>query len=320
MSEALRKVMQYLKSDDKYWSLFPDWSPRTGKGEIGPYPLDFRDRLAQGHYTLFDDDGLPLLPGSSSEDVYLVTRMCGFALAWHQRGVASQDGEAAQTMLLRVADKLSMFIQSDPDGGGLVRSRYRQGGIYGDPSCMNQGEAISVLLRAYQLTTDERYLQDAEHSLEPFARTIDELGVLCTIERLGISWYEEYATYPVYHVLNGMMYSLIGLWELAVSTEHARARQLFDDGVRMLEAGLGAFDRGYWSSYWVPEASNNTYIASMMYHNLHICQLQIMHRITGKSCFHQMSERFAAQAESGVSRARAAATMVLHKLQGRANH
>jgi hypothetical protein len=69
---------------------------------------------------------------------------------------------------------------------------------------------------------------------------------------------------------------------------------------------LPMFDRAYWSDYWVPEDLSNGCIASMMYHNLHICQLEILTILFERDFFRAYQERFELYAKLLLNRLRAA--------------
>lgn len=78
---------------------------------------------------------------------------------------------------------------------------------------MGQGQAISLLSRAfYHSGGNELYLNAAGAALKPFKVFSKNGGVLS--EFMNIPWYEEYPTIPSIFILNGFMYSLIGLYDL----------------------------------------------------------------------------------------------------------
>jgi hypothetical protein len=56
-------------------------------------------------------------------------------------------------------------------------------------SAMGQGHCISVLVRAYSLTKDRRYIEAAENALRPFETEAIDGGVRNHF--LGLPWYEE---------------------------------------------------------------------------------------------------------------------------------
>lgn len=79
---------------------------------------------------------------------------------------------------------------------------------------MGQGQAISLLSRAfYHSGGDLKYLKSAHAALKPFKVLNQNGGVLSKFMNLH-SWYEEYPTIPPIFILNGFMYSLIGLYDL----------------------------------------------------------------------------------------------------------
>lgn len=56
-------------------------------------------------------------------------------------------------------------------------------------SAMAQGHCISVLIRAYTLTKDRRYIEAASNALQPFETEAVDGGVRNHF--LGMPWYEE---------------------------------------------------------------------------------------------------------------------------------
>lgn len=79
---------------------------------------------------------------------------------------------------------------------------------------MGQGQAISLLSRAfYHSGGNELYLNTVQAALKPFKVLSKDGGVLSEFMNL-YPWYEEYPTIPPIFILNGFMYSLIGLYDL----------------------------------------------------------------------------------------------------------
>merc|ERR1712098_44229 len=78
---------------------------------------------------------------------------------------------------------------------------------------MCQGQAISVLVRAFISTKDETYLNAAEDAVALFNISSSEGGVKAVFMDRYV-WYEEYPTSPPSFILNGFMYSLLGLYDL----------------------------------------------------------------------------------------------------------
>ncbi|HEC92573.1 MAG TPA: hypothetical protein ENI51_06255, partial [Candidatus Atribacteria bacterium] len=87
---------------------------------------------------------------------------------------------------------------------------------------MAQGVAISALVRGYQLTGNKEYLKIAEKAYGAFERNIEDGGIKYVDEK-GNVWFEEYAIFPLPHILNGFIYALLGVYDLYSTTKNSRA-------------------------------------------------------------------------------------------------
>ncbi|KAE8739430.1 hypothetical protein FOCC_FOCC015071 [Frankliniella occidentalis] len=148
-------------------------------------------------------------------------------------------------------------------------------------SAMGQGHAISVLARAYHHSGGEpQYLQAAINGLRPFRVPSDEGGVLALF--LGkFPWYEEYPTRPASFVLNGFIYSLLGLYDLKTLAPPAQAKEasvLFEQGMVSLKNLLLLFDTGSGTSYDLRHFTLGTApnLARWDYHATHVNQLLLL--------------------------------------------
>lgn len=119
-------------------------------------------------------------------------------------------------------------------------------------SAMGQGHAISLLARAYYHSNgDAKYLRAALNGLKPFRVPSRQGGVLAKF--MGkYDWYEEYPTTPASFVLNGFIYSLLGLYDLNATAPANLSREaglLFDQGMISLKKMLLMYDTGSGSVY-----------------------------------------------------------------------
>lgn len=171
-------------------------------------------------------------------------------------------------------------------------------------SAMAQGQAMSVLVRAYLKTERGEYLDAALRSAALFDIPSSSGGVRATF--LGRHpWYEEYPTTPSCFVLNGFVYSLIGLYDLktvaALSSSSSSAAaasepgRLFDEGMASLKTLLPLFDTGSGSIYdlrhfTLTGAAPN--IARWDYHATHVNQLLLLSQIDDDPLFVSVSQRW----------------------------
>ncbi|CAH8438040.1 unnamed protein product [Dicrocoelium dendriticum] len=124
----------------------------------------------------------------------------------------------------------------------------------GWPSAMAQGHGISLLVRAYSVLKTPVYLERARRALISYNRTVREGGILAyVLGQRSFPWFEEYPSDPGNHVLNGFIYSLIGLYDLAQVDPDAQsktyANHLWTSGLTSLSTLLSLFDSGTGSFY-----------------------------------------------------------------------
>ena len=155
-------------------------------------------------------------------------------------------------------------------------------------SSMAQGQIISVLLRANRLTKDQNYLDAAENALKTFHRSISEGGVAWTNDE-GFTFYEEYPSNPLSHVLNGHIFAMFGVYDFYRVTGSEDALSLFQEGVNTVKEYLPLYDTGFWTKYDLKSGSG---CAPVRYHRIHIEQLKVLYEITGEGIFNDYLQRW----------------------------
>lgn len=96
-------------------------------------------------------------------------------------------------------------------------------------------------------------------------------------------FYEEYPSHYKYHVLNGFIFALWGLYDFYRLDGSQEAKNLFDAGLNTLIHFLPEFDIGYWSLYHIGQGLKNP--ATIPYHRLHVNQLEAMYQLSGAAIF-----------------------------------
>ncbi|CAB3252073.1 unnamed protein product [Arctia plantaginis] len=147
-------------------------------------------------------------------------------------------------------------------------------------SAMSQGHAISLLARAYHASGDATYLQAAKRALY-LLDVPSHAGGVKAMWMDKYVWYEEYPTKPPLFVLNGFIYTLLGLYDLHIiegENSISLAKKMFDDGMTSLKNLLPLFDTGSGSFYdlrhFTLGVSPN--IARWDYHATHVNQLYLL--------------------------------------------
>lgn len=203
-------------------------------------------------------------------------------------------------------DAADWFVRRQDDAGGWpikVTRRLSNGMLELEPgwySAMAQGQAMSVLTRAFAATGKRDYLDAALRAVGPFRIRSESRGVMTTF--LGkFVWYEEYPTVPSSFVLNGFIYSLFGLYDLkstcgeGSSEELCRdAAKLFADGMVSLKRMLPLFDTGSGTVYDLRHFSLGVApnLARWDYHTTHINQLLYLGTIDDDPVFGATAERW----------------------------
>jgi hypothetical protein len=142
-------------------------------------------------------------------------------------------------------------------------------------SAMYQGVVISTLIRGYRINGDRELLDLSKRAAIVFSQDIEKGGV--TTSESGGTLYEEYPAYPLPRVLDGFLFSLLGLYDLAVDTRSADIRRLFDVGIEGLKGTLQFWNyRNKWSWY-----GSHGYLCPPHYHKLNAILLAILGRLTG---------------------------------------
>ena len=204
---------------------------------------------------LFDDSGIPMVDyGGEIGYMYDPATISQHALANFELYLETCDNEYREKFLDQADWLLENLVLCEARDFYVLEYDFDYGQFDMEApwiSAVAQSQGISTLLRAYEVTGEEKYLEAAEAAPGAFEKTINEGGV-SYIDRDGFSWYEEYPASKPPHVLNGFIYALFGLYDLYKSTGSEKALGLFNDGVETLEANLHEYDTGSWSAYYLP--------------------------------------------------------------------
>jgi hypothetical protein len=154
-------------------------------------------------------------------------------------------------------------------------------------SALAQGQAISVLVRAYQLSGGRGYLRAARRALNPFLHPVPA-GL--TSWWGAHRWYEEYPAAHPEHVLDGFMFSLVGLHDLAPRS--LTAWRLWRAGVRGLIAHVQSFDVPGQRTMLYAAAGGGRYLAPPYYRQIDAVLIRTIARWTHNGRLHAYARRW----------------------------
>jgi heparosan-N-sulfate-glucuronate 5-epimerase len=179
-------------------------------------------------------------------------------------------------------------------------------------SAMAQGEAASLLVRAARTLADPALEAAAARAGQ--ALVDPRMGLIAETPEGPVL--QEYPTQPPSHVLNGWIFGLWGLYDLAASLPRGGERftGVFDAGVDALAARLEHYRvRPHWSRYDLfPHPIKH--VASPFYHRLHIEQLLATNALAPRASIAQTAADWERGAQSSTSQGLALTRKVAFRL------
>jgi len=317
LSYYRRIISAYLlggQSHLTFWHETPTENPDASPDALGEYYMLFAEKA--DYAGTYDAAGIPQLDyrgklGRQYNPIAIAQYGLGNYNLFHRTGSADR-----RTKFMRAADWLVDHLEPNPHGLAVWNHyfdwEYRDTLRSPWYSALAQGQGISLLVRAHKESEKEssdsskkgaRYLNAAQRALESFYQPVTQGGVAFTDEQ-GDLWFEEYIVSPPTHILNGFIWSAWGVCDYFLATHDPAARELFNRAVQTLLRNLDRYDLGFWSLY-EQSGTRLPMVASLFYHQLHIVQLRVMHRLTGEEKFLQVADRWEAYGRIRSNRTRA---------------
>ena len=312
-----RVASAYLTSRQShltFWHDIPSVNESSRSDVLGPYYMTFRSKADyESHY---DRLGVPMLDYQGSVGIqYNPIAIAQYGLGNYNLLEETGD-ELRRSRFLIAADWLAEHLEKNDHGVPVWNHHfdweYRT--PLRDPwySALSQGQGLSVLVRAHQLSGNDRYLETAERAFEAFMRELEEGGVTYR-DKAGHIWLEEVIVSPPTHILNGFMWAAWGVYDYWLHTRVGPALNLFSEANRTLIDRLHEFDTGWWSLY-EQAGKRMKMLASPFYHALHIVQLRVMHRLTHEILFLDYARRWDGYRNRPITRRYAMAHKAAFKL------
>ena len=266
------------------------------------FNYDFFSSLYESNY-IFDDQGIPKVKYEGSYHYNPVTA-AQYALSLHALYLKG-DSDALSRFFVTCD-----WIVSHLDSKGALRYNYNwkyylteelfdSGWVSG----MAQGQALSVLARAYDISQSQVYLDAGNKILNFLLTPVREGGPMSSLADIHPSlssyvFFEEYVTFPSNYTLNGYMFALIGLfdWSELVDKYHINndtARVFFNSGIKTLEKLLPYYDIGGFSAYDLGHVTYNKLPhIGIKYHVVHIYLLHALSEIANSRELNLFQQRW----------------------------
>jgi hypothetical protein len=302
------------KSQLTFWHEVPEVNGNIKPEELSEYYMPF---TAKANYPgQYDDAGIPLLNYHGKLGLqYNPIAIAQYGLGNYNLFCRTGDSQRRRKFLA-VADWLVTHLEKNGSGMWVwnhhfdweYRTRLKAPWY----SALAQGQGISVLVRAHRALGGTVYLDAAQRAFEPLLKTVDNGGVAYRDDN-GHTWLEEYIVFPPTHILNGFIWASWGVYDYFLATGEPAAQRLFDQAVETLAANLHRYEAGFWSLY-EQSGTRLKMLASPFYHRLHIVQLEILYRLTGREIFRQFAMRWDGYRKSRLKRAAALLYKAIFKL------
>jgi len=265
------------------------------------YFIMTEEQMLSGHsqkYS-FDTEGIPIIPTYIDIDdkklIYYPISIGQYGLAiWNTYLHSGSDNDLDR--FIKIADWFYTNRIDDQKLGSYWLTDVGKPAYKIDKpwkSAFSQARAINILLRAWQISGDSKYRNIAEKALDSFLYSVKDGGIT-TFTKYG-PFYEEYPAEVPTLVLNGMIFSICGIYDFVrTHKNHNIATEIFERGINTLKEIISEYDLGFWSKYSLCNASFHPQVdpSTIGYHYLHIVQLKFLHRLTGEAIFAEFSEKW----------------------------
>ncbi|KLU59335.1 hypothetical protein CEB3_c43210 [Peptococcaceae bacterium CEB3] len=295
-----------------YWHPDMPANAELTPGRVAKYPVAMGSKA--NYAGEFDSGAIPLVE-IDGHLCHLPVTIAQWALG-HYDEYVDHGGNLHQTTFLLAADWLiDNLAEVRPGLWGWINEHDKEIYALKAPwlSALSQGQALSVLARAYLETKDRKYLAAGDKALRAFSVPGAEGGVQAMLE--GGVFYEEYPSAIPSYVLNGFIFALWGLWEFFLAGGNSEAKALYEQGLETLKKNVMRFDAGRlkWSLYDL-YPFRVADIASIFYHKLQIEQLRAMFLLSGEEVFTVVARRWQKGRRSRLTYLLATVAKIRHKL------
>lgn len=235
-----------------------------------------------------DPDGIPVHRSRTFGPTYNPSYVAWYGLTSLERALRGSDPGGSETFLRQMEWLIARAVRWD-DGSIVWPYTFDlhegQCELKAPWICaMAQGLAISVLVRGCRMTGRQDLVHLCRAATRVFEKSVEE-GGLRTFEA-GHALYEEYPAYPLPRVLDGFLFSLLGLYDLFAQTNDPQTFRLFADGIEGLKHWLPWWDyRGKWSWY-----GSHGYLSPPRYNELNCALLTSLASLSGEQTLRRYAE------------------------------
>jgi len=242
------------------------------------YPINLESTLSKPnqYYSPLDKNGIPMKNYKKFGLQYNPTRVAAYALGNYNRYL---DGE---TKCLEKFLKMANWFLSHENG--LLKYHFNLNDIRAPwISAMAQGEALSVLSRAYIIKPEHKYLRQALRAAKPLKIFIEDGGLKSKIEGF-YQFLEEHPAKKPPHTLNGFLYSIVGILDLMKFLPEIGIELNIQRLLDTISKKWNFWDAEYWSTYDLNVTkTGKRNFSTIDYHNIHIILMRYIGVVTERN-------------------------------------
>lgn len=243
------------------------------KEKIAGYYNDMTGKVCDK--TVLDENGIPITTTIAGITAHFPIVVFQYALGLFDLYIETNEKKYLNHFI-KIAD---WAINSLDENGMWDCMNSLNDSVHETQSSMCQSEGASLLLRAFTVTNEKKYLEKAKKAIDFMIMDIKDGGT-CYINENNQMIFQEYVSKDNLSVLNGWIFSIFGLYDYCHISSEKKYSEILSNSVESLEKNIKKYDRGFWTNY----DSKGT-IASPAYHDIHIMQMKIMYELFGVETF-----------------------------------
>ena len=301
MAVTIRNIIKWAKmlSGKSVLHVNQDIGSLFEVGELCGYFNDMTEKVLMEPY-LLDNEQLPQVVTEKGEKIFFPVAIFQYGLGVYDLYLKTNENK----YLLKFEQCCQWALNNQNEDGSWNNFFY----IYPEHpyGAMCQGEGISLLVRGNKVFKDERYLVASNKAYSFMTKDINNGGT---------SFYKnsdiillEYTHLPA--VLNGWIFSIIGIYDYWLATGNPDIKLLFDKAINSLITYLPQFNDRFWSKY---DLSGR--ITSPFYHNLQIAQMKALYEITNEPIFGEYEKTWRKEQDNRLCVLRAFMIKALQKIR-----
>lgn len=288
MFDFIARVRKKIKQDD-YWHGDRSIGRYISRVGINGYYNDLTNKTKIGN--LSSHKGIiPFVINKDGTFIHPVT-VCQVGLGWYDVYLDKQNSISLKNVFICADWLLDNLLITLPEHGywSIPYDVPLFGLKKGWASALVQGQAISLLCRAYFVSKDKKYLNACHHAFNFLILDRSKGGL-----RIDDSYlFEEYPSIPKSIVLNGLISTIWGIRDYFQCTKNNAVKYVYDQSICALKSVLPLYDCHNWSRYSLyPNSFLYINLASPYYHKEHISQLKALYYLEQDEFFNFYAKKW----------------------------